>query len=83
MQLTASKAKPFPKWAGGKAQLIEQIANHLPAELKLGKLHQYVVPFVGGSALSCNSPRVIEIQLEFFNGTDLGFDNNTHPSACA
>jgi DNA adenine methylase len=51
MQLLATKAKPFLKWAGGKAQLIEQIVSHLPKELKHGKLHRYVEPFVSGGAL--------------------------------
>ncbi len=49
MQLLSTKAKPFLKWAGGKAQLIEQIVKHLPNELKEGKLQRYVEPFVNGS----------------------------------
>ena len=27
-------AKPFVKWAGGKGQLLSQLANHLPQDLK-------------------------------------------------
>ncbi|PSO65667.1 MAG: modification methylase, partial [Cyanobacteria bacterium QH_6_48_35] len=42
---------PFLKWAGGKGKLIEQIDYYLPIELKLGKISQYVEPFVGGGAV--------------------------------
>lgn len=51
MQLTSTKAKPFLKWAGGKAQLLNQITARLPQELSSGKIHRYVEPFVGGGAL--------------------------------
>lgn len=51
MQLIASKAKPFMKWAGGKTQLLEQMSNFFPAELKLGKIKRDVEPFVGGGAV--------------------------------
>lgn len=51
MQLIASKAKPFLKWAGGKTQLLEQMSNFFPVELKLGKIKRYVEPFIGGGAV--------------------------------
>ncbi len=44
-------AKPFLKWAGGKRQLLAQIDARLPAELKNGRIHRYVEPFIGGSAV--------------------------------
>lgn len=44
-------ARPFLKWAGGKTQLLEQIENNLPIELKQGKIKRYVEPFVGGGAV--------------------------------
>lgn len=44
-------ARPFLKWAGGKTQLLEQIENNLPIELKNGKIKKYVEPFVGGGAV--------------------------------
>ena len=50
-QLLYRQARPFLKWAGGKSQLIEQIAAHLPAELKQGRLRRYAEPFVGGGAM--------------------------------
>lgn len=65
MQLLATKAKPFLKWAGGKAQLIEQIVNHLPKELKHGKLHRYVEPFVGGGALFFHVAQMYEVEEHF------------------
>ncbi len=44
-------AKPFLKWAGGKSQLINELDNRLPAELKNKKtIERYIEPFVGGGA---------------------------------
>lgn len=40
------RPKPFVKWAGGKGQLVEQLASHMP-ETYL----EYHEPFVGGGAL--------------------------------
>lgn len=44
-------AKPFLKWAGGKTQLLPQIAACFPPELSRGGIHTYVEPFVGSGAL--------------------------------
>jgi DNA adenine methylase len=44
-------AKPVLKWAGGKSQLLEQIAAALPQDLKAGKIRRYVEPFIGGGAV--------------------------------
>lgn len=44
-------ARPFLKWAGGKRQLLAQIDAWLPPELKNGRIHRYVEPFIGGSAV--------------------------------
>ena len=38
-------AKPFLKWAGGKGQLINDIEEHLPVELRKGEINTYVEPF--------------------------------------
>jgi len=43
-------AKPFIKWAGGKAQLLAEIDNSIPENLKFSKL-TYIEPFVGGGAV--------------------------------
>ena len=44
-------AKPFLKWAGGKTQILAQIDENLPKELKEGKIKKYIEPFVGGGAV--------------------------------
>ena len=45
-----TEAKPFLKWAGGKGQLLSQLAEHLPADLQ-GQEFNYIEPFVGGGAM--------------------------------
>lgn len=51
MQLLSIRAKPFLKWAGGKTQLLPDIQELLPSELKQGKVKRYIEPFVGGGAV--------------------------------
>jgi len=43
-------AKPFLKWAGGKTQLIEQIKEQLPNNIKTNDF-TYIEPFVGSGAV--------------------------------
>src|SRR5436190_5766983 len=43
---SAPEGQPFLKWAGGKAQLLEQFKPHFP-----GMLESYCEPFVGGGAV--------------------------------
>jgi DNA adenine methylase len=46
------KAKPFLKWAGGKAQLLDEIDTRLPnKEIEAGQIDTYIEPFVGGGAV--------------------------------
>lgn len=45
------KAKPFVKWVGGKAQLIEQLEALLPADFDQWENVTYIEPFVGGGAM--------------------------------
>jgi len=45
------KAKPFIKWVGGKSQLLEQIEQYYPKELKNNVIESYFEPFLGGGAL--------------------------------
>lgn len=46
------EAKPFLKWAGGKSQLLDELEDRLPKEIKHSKtIEKYVEPFVGGGAL--------------------------------
>lgn len=42
--------KPFIKWAGGKKQLLSQIAKKYPAELGR-RINKYAEPFVGGGSV--------------------------------
>ena len=45
-------ARPFLKWAGGKSQLLDELVQHLPANLKNTEIiESYVEPFVGGGAM--------------------------------
>lgn len=46
---TVRKLKPFLKWAGGKKQLLPEIAKFYPFED--GKFTKYAEPFVGGGAV--------------------------------
>jgi DNA adenine methylase len=43
-------AKPFVKWAGGKAQLLRKIRENYPIELGW-RISKYAEPFVGGGAV--------------------------------
>lgn len=44
-------ARPFLKWAGGKSQLLTQLAAHFPPGLATGEITRYVEPFLGGGAV--------------------------------
>jgi DNA adenine methylase len=43
--------KPFLKWAGGKGQLLAQLAAFFPPALKSGGIRRYVEPFIGSGAV--------------------------------
>jgi DNA adenine methylase len=45
------KARPFLKWAGGKSQLLAQLENYYPSDLRAGRIRRYVEPFLGGGAV--------------------------------
>ncbi|WP_292520936.1 DNA adenine methylase [Methanoculleus sp.] len=48
---TTPIARPFLKWAGGKAQLLDAFTRRAPIELKAGALPVFVEPFMGGGAV--------------------------------
>ena len=45
------QAKPFLKWAGGKTQLLHDIDNNLPPEIKIKGIINYYEPFLGSAAV--------------------------------
>lgn len=47
--LNEKRVKPFLKWAGGKGQLLSEIARYYPFED--GTITKYAEPFVGGGAV--------------------------------
>ncbi len=46
MWVLVNKMTPVLKWAGGKTQLLGQIASNMPSEYK-----HYYEPFIGGGAV--------------------------------
>ena len=46
----STEAKPFLKWAGGKGQLLSQLAAFLPLKISYEPF-TYIEPFVGGGAM--------------------------------
>ncbi|MCF0195898.1 MAG: DNA adenine methylase [Bacteroidaceae bacterium] len=50
MNRTIKGAKPFVKWAGGKTQLLADIAGNLPDDFRTKEV-TYVEPFVGGGSV--------------------------------
>ncbi|MCK9298627.1 DNA adenine methylase [Methanoculleus sp. YWC-01] len=49
--MATSTARPFLKWAGGKAQLLDAFTQRVPRELAEGTLPVFVEPFMGGGAV--------------------------------
>ncbi|MCL2820564.1 MAG: Dam family site-specific DNA-(adenine-N6)-methyltransferase [Oscillospiraceae bacterium] len=47
---TPAKVKPFIKWAGGKAQILENIRLKYPKDLG-NNINKYAEPFIGGGAV--------------------------------
>ncbi len=43
--------RPFLKWAGGKAQLLDAFTARAPRELREGTLPVFIEPFMGGGAV--------------------------------
>lgn len=46
-----AEAKPFLKWAGGKTQLLKDIENALPKDIRKRNDFTYIEPFVGSGAV--------------------------------
>ncbi|MEA5510015.1 Dam family site-specific DNA-(adenine-N6)-methyltransferase [Crocosphaera sp. UHCC 0190] len=45
------KPSPVLKWAGGKTQLLSEIQQRYPTQLRQGKITTYLEPFFGGGAV--------------------------------
>ena len=62
------RGKPFLKWAGGKGQLIDSIAAHLP---NMDNIVTYVEPFIGSGAvmfwLVSNYPSIRQVVINDLN----------------
>ena len=56
-------AKPFLKWAGGKTQLLNEIQENIPIEIKKAKKFNYVEPFVGSGAVFFTMVRLFRNKL--------------------
>lgn len=48
---TIHGARPFLKWAGGKAQLLGEFEKRFPSGIDSGTITTYVEPFIGGGAV--------------------------------
>jgi DNA adenine methylase len=67
--MSAYHARPFVKWAGGKAQLLKQFEPYFPSPARFGR---YCEPFVGGGAVFFhlwNSRRLAD-QVFLFDSND-------------
>ncbi len=49
--VSVTLARPFVKWAGGKAQLLDTFRDYYPRALQTGRVKRYIEPFVGGGAV--------------------------------
>ncbi len=71
MQTTLSNrplinARPFLKWAGGKTQLLDELARRLPVEItETGTIENYVEPFIGGGAMFFHLKSRFEVKKSF------------------
>ncbi|MGK7942161.1 MAG: DNA adenine methylase [Crocosphaera sp.] len=61
---------PVLKWAGGKTQLLPEIQQYYPQQLKQGKIKTYVEPFFGGGAVFFHIYSQFKIEKAYL------FDNN-------
>ena len=61
------KARPFLKWAGGKTQLLVQLAAHYPCELVQGQLTRHVEPFLGSGAVFLDIAQRYPLRFAYLN----------------
>lgn len=61
-----NQAKPFLKWAGGKKQLLSELEQSLPEQIKEDKIiEKYIEPFLGGGAFFFYLKRNYEVKKSY------------------
>ncbi|MFY0644234.1 MAG: DNA adenine methylase [Bacteroidia bacterium] len=74
-----NRARPFLKWAGGKSQLINNIAKSLPLDLR-SKTFTYIEPFAGSGAvffwMMSNFPQIEKAVINDINADLIGCYNS-------
>ncbi len=63
------KLKPIVKWAGGKGQLVDEIAALYPPDMGCDII-KYAEPFVGGGAILFNVLRKYDLESVFISDTN-------------
>ena len=72
--VTQTKSKPFLKWVGGKAQLLDQFEPYFTSAIDGGCIKRYIEPFVGGGAVFfhlSNTDRIKEKSILYDNNEEL------------
>ena len=70
-------AKPFVKWAGGKADLLQKIDENLPNFFRDGTNITYIEPFLGGGAVLFHILTKYRDRLTRVIVNDINVDNGT------
>lgn len=63
--------KPFLKWVGGKSQIIDNILEHIPANIK-----NYYEPFLGGGSVLLNVLQIYKLNNIIISGNITASDIN-------
>ena len=72
----SDKVRPFVKWAGGKGNLLPQMNNFYPDELKNGTIKRYVEPFVGGGAVLIDILQKYDVQEAYASDINIDLINS-------
>ena len=68
------KIKPFVKWAGGKAQILDRIKARFPQEFGV-TIDKYAEPFVGGGAVLFDVLQNYKIKEAYINDSNVDLIN--------
>ena len=72
----SDRVRPFVKWAGGKGNLLSQMNNFYPEELKDGTIKRYVEPFVGGGAVLIDILKKYDVQEAYASDINIDLINS-------